>query len=95
MEEGRAWNEAYAVRAFLTFNRTYQIQTRSPYLPVTRVSSKLMQPGEAFSVDPSLLSDLVQGSGFVSVGFSSIPEDRVEPGIEKLAALAHTLGCNA
>ncbi len=56
-------------------NRTYQIQTRSPYLPVTRASSKLMQPGEAFSVDPSLLSDLVQGSGFVSVGFSSIPVD--------------------
>ena len=56
-------------------DRSYDIQTRSPYLPVTRVSTKLMQPGEAFSVDPSLLTDLVPGSGFVSVGFSSIPVD--------------------
>lgn len=56
-------------------DRTYEIQTRSPYLPVTRVSSKLMQPGESFSVGKDLLTDLVPGSGFVSVGFSSIPVD--------------------
>ena len=56
-------------------DRTYQIQTRSPYLPVTRVSSQLMQPGDSFSVGQDLLADLVPGSGFVSVGFSSIPVD--------------------
>jgi len=56
-------------------DRSYDIQTRSPYLPVTRVSSKLMQPGDSFAVGKDLLADLVPGSGYVTVGFSSIPVD--------------------
>jgi alpha-2-macroglobulin len=56
-------------------DRSYDIQTRSPYLPVTRVTSKLMQPGDSFSIGKDLLTDLVPGSGAVSVGFSTIPVD--------------------
>ncbi|MEZ5953304.1 MAG: alpha-2-macroglobulin [Hyphomonas sp.] len=61
--------ERYAV------DRSYPIQTRSPYLPVTRATTKLMQPGESFQITKDLLADLVPGSGAVSVGFSSIPVD--------------------
>ncbi|OYW88328.1 MAG: alpha-2-macroglobulin, partial [Hyphomonas sp. 32-62-5] len=56
-------------------DRSYEIQTRSPYLPVTRVTSKLMQPGDSFSIGKDLLTDLVPGSGAVLVGFSTIPVD--------------------
>ena len=54
---------------------TYDIQTRSPYLPETRSTSALMQPGQQYSVDPKLLAGYVPGSVDVTVGFSSIPVD--------------------
>ena len=53
----------------------YDIQTRSPYLPETRSTSILMQPGQQYSVDPKLLAGYVPGSVDVTVGFSSIPVD--------------------
>ncbi len=56
-------------------NRTYQIETRSPYLPETRVYSKLMQPGEAFSVSADLLKGYLPGSAEIAVGFSRLPVD--------------------
>ncbi|KCZ60977.1 alpha-2-macroglobulin family protein [Hyphomonas chukchiensis] len=54
---------------------TYDIQTRSPYLPETRSTSALMQPGQQYSLDPKLLAGYVPGSADVTVGFSSIPVD--------------------
>ncbi|MCB9961090.1 MAG: alpha-2-macroglobulin [Hyphomonas sp.] len=56
-------------------DRSYLIQTRSPYLPVTRATTKLMQPGDSYEITKDLLADLVPGSGAVSVGFSTIPVD--------------------
>ncbi len=56
-------------------DRTYPIQTRSPYLPVTRVTRQLMQPGDTFVADESLLAGFVPGSASVSVGYSSLPID--------------------
>lgn len=56
-------------------NHEYQIQTRSPYLPVTRVDRTLMQPGEAYSVSESLLDGLVPGSSGVTVSYSTLPVD--------------------
>ncbi|MFT5776968.1 alpha-2-macroglobulin family protein, partial [Hyphomonas sp.] len=53
----------------------YDIQTRSPYLPETRSTSMLMQPGQQYSIDPKLLAGYVPGSVDVTVGFSSIPVD--------------------
>ena len=53
----------------------YRIQTRSPYLPVTRVSRAMMAPGETFGVSPELTEGLVPGSVGMTVSFSSLPMD--------------------
>ena len=53
----------------------YDIQTRSPYLPVTRVTSAMMQPGETFTLSPDLTEGLVPGSIGMSVSFSTLPMD--------------------
>lgn len=55
--------------------RSYRIQTRSPYLPETRVTTQLMQPGDEYVVNASLLEGYVPGSSEVSVGFSTLPLD--------------------
>ncbi|KCZ90663.1 alpha-2-macroglobulin family protein [Hyphomonas johnsonii] len=54
---------------------TYDIQTRSPYLPETRSTSALMQPGDEYAIDPKLLAGYIPGSVDVTVGYSSIPVD--------------------
>ena len=56
-------------------DRTYDIQTRSPYLPVTRATSQLMRPGETFSISQAALAGFVPGSAEISVGFSPLPID--------------------
>ncbi|MEM1150148.1 MAG: alpha-2-macroglobulin [Pseudomonadota bacterium] len=56
-------------------DQEYQIQTRSPYLPITRIQSELMAPGETFALSRALLDGLVPGSVDVSVSFSSLPVD--------------------
>ncbi len=53
----------------------YQIQTRSPYLPVTRVTTAMMQPDDTFSLSPELTEGLVPGSIGMTVSFSSLPLD--------------------
>ncbi|MBK8197268.1 MAG: alpha-2-macroglobulin family protein [Acidobacteria bacterium] len=55
--------------------RSYEIQTRSPYLPESRATTKLMRPGETFSVARDVLRGYVPGSVDVAVGFSPIPVD--------------------
>ncbi len=55
--------------------RGYDIQTRSPYLPVATVSRAVMAPGESFKVGPELLAGFVPGSVEVKVGFSQLPFD--------------------
>ncbi|MEO1015544.1 MAG: alpha-2-macroglobulin [Pseudomonadota bacterium] len=56
-------------------DRTYQIESRSPYLPVSNVTRVLTQPGDSFTVDASLLADFDPGSGEVAVSFSTLPVD--------------------
>ena len=53
----------------------YPIQTRSAFLPVSRVSRLLMEPGQTFTVDPSIFDGLQVGSRSMSVSFSSLPVD--------------------
>ncbi len=53
----------------------YQIETRSPFLPVTRVTSAMMQPGETFTLSDDLTEDLLPGSLAMTVSFSSLPID--------------------
>lgn len=56
-------------------DRTYEIQTRSPYLPVTRATTQLMRPGETYSISQAALAGFVPGSAEISVGFSPLPID--------------------
>lgn len=56
-------------------SRSYEIQTRSPYLPESRATTQAMRPGESFSISRDLLKGYVPGSVDVAVGFSPIPVD--------------------
>lgn len=56
-------------------DHTYLIQTRSPYLPETRVTRELMQPGDVFAASSEMLAGYVPGSVSVAVSFSSLPLD--------------------
>ena len=56
-------------------DRQYPIQTRSAFLPVSRVSRTLMQPGETFTLDPDVFAGLQEGSLSMNVSFSSLPVD--------------------
>ncbi|MEM1106272.1 MAG: alpha-2-macroglobulin [Pseudomonadota bacterium] len=56
-------------------DREYTIQTRSPYLPVTRITSDVMQPGETFSLSRDMVEGLMPGSVDMVVSFSSLPVD--------------------
>lgn len=53
----------------------YPIQTRSAFLPVSRVSRALMEPGQAYRVDPLVFDGLQEGSLSMTVSFSSLPVD--------------------
>ncbi len=56
-------------------DREYQIETRSPYLPVTTISKALMEADETYAPDKSLFEGLVPGTEAVTVSFSGIPVD--------------------
>ncbi|MCI4644953.1 MAG: alpha-2-macroglobulin family protein [Hyphomonadaceae bacterium] len=53
----------------------YLIQTRSAYLPITRITSGVMQPGETFALSPEMVGGLVPGSIDMTVSFSTLPVD--------------------
>ncbi|MFN4225403.1 MAG: alpha-2-macroglobulin family protein [Hyphomonas sp.] len=56
-------------------SRSYEIQTRSPYLPETRATTQLMRPGGTLTVGRDLLAGYIPGSVDVAVGFSPVPID--------------------
>lgn len=58
-----------------TTQRSYEIQTRSPWLPETRATRTLMRPGETYALSAELIANYVPGSAQVSVGFSPLPID--------------------
>jgi len=55
--------------------RAYKIETRSAFLPVSRVRRVLMEPGQTYSVDTSIFDGLQAGSLDMSVSFSALPVD--------------------
>ncbi len=55
--------------------QSYDIQTRSPYLPETRATTVAMRPGETYTAAASLAEGYVPGSVEVTVGFSPLPLD--------------------
>ncbi len=56
-------------------SQDYGIETRSAFLPVTRVDTQTLQPGAAFDVPKDALAGFVPGSEEVIVSFSSLPVD--------------------
>ncbi|MEO0883670.1 MAG: alpha-2-macroglobulin [Pseudomonadota bacterium] len=56
-------------------SRSYPIETRSAFLPVTRVSRELMQPGETWVTSSTVFDGLMDGSTAMTVSFSSLPVD--------------------
>ena len=57
---------------------TYPIQVRTPFFPVTNISTAALSPGESFVATGALLEPFVPGSGEVNVSFSRLRG--VEPG---------------
>ncbi|MEM7004442.1 MAG: alpha-2-macroglobulin [Pseudomonadota bacterium] len=55
--------------------RSYPIETRSAFLPVTRVSRELMQPGDTWATNADAFDGFVGGSAGMTVSFSSLPVD--------------------
>ncbi|MHA7857688.1 MAG: alpha-2-macroglobulin family protein [Henriciella sp.] len=55
--------------------RSYQIETRSPFLPVTNVSRALMEEDQTFAPDISLFDGFVPGTARMTVSFSGLPVD--------------------
>ncbi|MEO1406049.1 MAG: MG2 domain-containing protein, partial [Pseudomonadota bacterium] len=55
--------------------RSYPIETRSAFLPVTRVSRELMQPGDTWITSSDAFDGLMEGSSAMTVSFSSLPVD--------------------
>ncbi|MEM0986540.1 MAG: alpha-2-macroglobulin [Pseudomonadota bacterium] len=56
-------------------DREYLLETRSPYLPETRVITETMSPGETFVLSRDLVDGLEPGSIGMTVSFSSVPVD--------------------
>ncbi|MEM7766467.1 MAG: alpha-2-macroglobulin [Pseudomonadota bacterium] len=56
-------------------DREYLIETRSPFLPQTRVITETMSPGETYTLSRDLIDGLEAGSIGMTVSFSSLPVD--------------------
>jgi uncharacterized protein YfaS (alpha-2-macroglobulin family) len=54
---------------------SFDIQTRSPYLPASEVVRHMLQPGESWTPDAKVLAPFVPGSGSLKVSFSPVPMD--------------------
>lgn len=55
--------------------REYQIETRSPYLPVTQIDRVLMEEDQTYAPDMALFDGFVPGTTNMTVSFSGIPVD--------------------
>ncbi len=56
-------------------DRQYMIQSRSPYLPATEISTALMEPGDSWTIPDDLLANYLPNTTDVSITFSSLPLD--------------------
>ena len=55
--------------------RSYPLETRSAFLPLTRIEQVLMQAEQNFTPDMSLFEGLLEGSQSLQVSFSGLPVD--------------------
>jgi uncharacterized protein YfaS (alpha-2-macroglobulin family) len=71
--------------------KSYRLQTRIGWGPVTRVTSTLQKPGEAFTPSASLLSGLAAGDVQMQVSYS--PFQGFDPAAVSLALSRYPYGC--
>ncbi len=53
-------------------SRNYPIEVRTPYFPVTQVTTRQVLPGESVALDRSLIANYVPGSTAVNLSFSRL-----------------------
>ena len=58
-----------------SIGRSYPIQTRSAFLPETRISRTLISAGDNYTIAPALLDGFIPGSEETIVSFSALPID--------------------
>ncbi len=73
-------------------SRSYPIQSRTPYFPVTEVRTAALNPGETFQLTKAVTDSYVPGSAEVSVGFSRL--NGIEPGPLLDALYRYPYGCS-
>ncbi|MHA7872295.1 MAG: alpha-2-macroglobulin family protein, partial [Hyphococcus sp.] len=72
-------------------SRSYPIQSRTPYFPVTEVRTAALAPGETFQVTDAVAASYAPGSSEVGVSFSRLRG--VEPGPLLDALYRYPYGC--
>ncbi|MEO1135453.1 MAG: alpha-2-macroglobulin [Pseudomonadota bacterium] len=72
-------------------SRSYPIQSRTPYFPVTQVRTAAFAPGETFQVTDAITQAFVPGSTEVAVSFSRL--NGIEPGPLLDALYRYPYGC--
>lgn len=73
-------------------SRSYPIQSRTPYFPVTEVRTAALDPGETFQLTSAVTEPYVPGSANVAVSFSRLRG--VEPGPLLDALYRYPYGCS-
>jgi hypothetical protein len=73
-------------------SRNYPIEVRTPYFPVTEVTTRQMLPGETVSLGRSLIANYVPGSTAVNVSFSRLRG--VDPGPLVDSLYRYPYGCS-
>lgn len=73
-------------------SRSYPIQSRTPYFPVTEVRTAALDPGESFALTRAVTEPFVPGSTEVAVSFSRLRG--VEPGPLLDALYRYPYGCS-
>lgn len=72
--------------------RDYPIQVRTPYFPVTEVTTRQVLPGETVALDRTLIANYVLGSTAVNVSFSRLKGVDPAPLIDSL--YRYPYGCS-
>jgi hypothetical protein len=73
-------------------SRNYPIEVRTPYFPVTEVTTRQVLPGETVSLGRSLIANYVPGSTAVNVSFSRLRG--VDPGPLVDSLYRYPYGCS-
>ncbi|MFN0023024.1 MAG: alpha-2-macroglobulin family protein [Parvularculaceae bacterium] len=73
-------------------SRDYPIEVRTPYFPVTEISTRQLQPGESVALNRSLIANYIPGSSRTSVSFSRLRGVDPAPLLESL--YRYPYGCS-